>query len=202
MTSNRTQQRTLLCLAGISLLLVSKLGLILWLRGYLFLRHSNNSLDRANYTYLGDDYPRTWPIDRKKQVLMGIEDSSRYDPDTPEGRAEWEVLIPGDGIIHLGEQGRPFSISMFHQLRCLDILREGMVEATKAGHPIDDPSASALHQHCLNYLRQMIFCRSDTYLESLLGSRNPGANLVLPGVYQCNNWDAVYEEVRKNQDDF
>ncbi|KAH7918119.1 hypothetical protein BV22DRAFT_1025128, partial [Leucogyrophana mollusca] len=152
--------------------------------------------------YVGSDYPRTWPIDKKRPVLMGIEDTSRYQPDTSEGRAEWAALIPDNGIIHLGEQHLPFSISMFHQLRCLDILRESMVEAGKTGTPVDSPSASALNQHCLNYLRQMIFCRSDTYLESLLATRKAGANLVLPGVYQCNDWDAVYEEARKNQEAF
>jgi len=92
---------------------------------------------------------------------MTFEDSVHYQMDTEDGRAEWASLIPGSGLVYLGEQHHPFSISMFHQLRCLDILREDIVEGN---------SNTTLRHHCLNYLRQMVMCRGDTELETILGS--------------------------------
>lgn len=125
---------------------------------------------------------------------MAFEDSVHYQINTEDGRAEWASLTPGNGLVYLGEQpGRPFSISMFHQLRCLDIIREDIVGAD---------SNAALSRHCLNYLRQMIMCRSDAQLENiLLTSKEDSLQpfFVRPGTYVCNNWNSVLEEVKKNQ---
>jgi hypothetical protein len=125
---------------------------------------------------------------------MAFEDSVHYQTNTEDGRAEWASLTPGDGLIYLGEQpGYPFSISMFHQLRCLDILREDIVGAS---------SNAALSRHCLNYLRQMIMCRGDTQLENILLSSKENSSqpvFVRPGSYVCSNWNLVLEEVKKNQ---
>lgn len=125
---------------------------------------------------------------------MAFEDSVHYQINTEDGRAEWASLTPGNGLVYLGGQpGRPFSISMFHQLRCLNILREDIVGAE---------SNAALSRHCLNYLRQMIMCRGDAQLENiLLASKDNSSHpfFVQPGSYMCSNWNFVLEEVKKNQ---
>jgi hypothetical protein len=125
---------------------------------------------------------------------MAFEDSVHYQMNTEEGRAEWASLTPGNGLVYLGEQpGHPFSISMFHQLRCLNIIREDIVGAGRN---------AALSRHCLNYLRQMIMCRGDAQLENiLLASKENSFQpfFVRPGSYVCNNWNFVLEEVKKNQ---
>jgi hypothetical protein len=124
---------------------------------------------------------------------MAFEDSVHYQINTEDGRAEWASLAPGNGLVYLGEQpGRPFSISMFHQLRCLNILREDIVGAE---------SNAALSRHCLNYLRQMIMCRGDAQLENILlaSKKTSQPFFVRPGSYVCNDWNFVLEEVKKNQ---
>jgi hypothetical protein len=125
---------------------------------------------------------------------MAFEDSVHYQINTEDGRAEWASLIPGNGLVYLGEQpGHPFSISMFHQLRCLNILREDIVGAE---------SNTALSRHCLNYLRQMIMCRGDAQLENILLASEDNSShpaFVQTGSYMCSNWNFVLEEVKKNQ---
>lgn len=117
--------------------------------------HVDEKTDKV-YSFAGDDFPRLLPLAQADQVLMAFEDSVHYQINTEDGRAEWASLIPGNGLVYLGEQpGHPFSISMFHQLRCLNIIREDIVGAGRN---------AALSRHCLNYLRQMIMCRSDAQL--------------------------------------
>jgi Mycotoxin biosynthesis protein UstYa len=127
---------------------------------------------------------------------MPVEDSHEYQLDTPEGLAQWKALIPGDGLIYLqvGKEQRTFSISMMHQLRCLDILRSDIVEIKKQHATLPDTGMS---RHCLNYLRQMILCRADLHLESVRSERG-----IHQGVRTCRNWDIVYREVERNQEDY
>ncbi|KAG2355115.1 hypothetical protein BDR07DRAFT_562263 [Suillus spraguei] len=147
------------------------------------------------YSFAGDDFPRLLPLAQADPVLMTFQDSVHYQMGTEDGRAEWASLTPGNGLVYLGEQpGHPFSISMFHQLRCLNILRENIV---------GEDNNTALSRHCLNYLRQMVMCRGDAHLENiLLASEKHSSHqfFVRPGSYVCNNWNFVLEEVRKNQD--
>ncbi|KAF8207227.1 hypothetical protein K438DRAFT_1714149 [Mycena galopus ATCC 62051] len=172
----------LLVLTGI------KLGGVLWLRRLFVLR---------TYTYVGDDYPRIWPIKwPENQVLIPIHDTVRYQLDTEDGAAEWRASAE-DGTIYLGEQCRPFSISMFHQIRCLDILRKTLVSVQlRNSSYIQDTEDRDLPRHCMNYLRQMVFCRSRPYLDPVLGYPQPNAH---PDTDQCPDWNAVYEEVRRNR---
>ncbi|KAG2091825.1 uncharacterized protein F5147DRAFT_722904 [Suillus discolor] len=153
-----------------------------------------NEKPNKTYSFAGDDFPRLLPLAQADPVMMAFEDSIHYQINTEDGKAEWASLIPGNGLVYLGEQpGHPFSISMFHQLRCLDILRDDIVGAD---------SNAALSRHCLNYLRQMIMCRSDAQLENiLLGSKDSPFPqfFVQPGPYVCSDWNFVLEEVKKNQ---
>ncbi|KAF8207233.1 hypothetical protein K438DRAFT_429642 [Mycena galopus ATCC 62051] len=95
------------------------------------------------------------------------------------------------------QQRRPFSISMFHQLRCISILRKEMVSAQKTGVVKPD---SQLNQHCINYMRQMLFCDADTVLDVVLGPLSHP--LVVPEFFQCRDWQLVYEEVERNQREY
>lgn len=65
--------------------------------------------------YVGEDYPRAWPIPMAGPVLMPLENTVRYAIDSPDGEREWDAMTPGNGIIHLGKHKQPFSISMFHR---------------------------------------------------------------------------------------
>ena len=82
---------------------------------------------------------------------MVVEDTVHYAVDTAEGAQHWNALIPGgDGVIRLGPNKRPFSISMVHQLRCLDVIR---VAATERTLSLD--GERSVVRHCMNYLRQV-----------------------------------------------
>lgn len=89
---------------------------------------------------------------------MSVEETTRYQLDTPDGIAEWASLIPPGG--HLmrawdGTEVQTFTVAMFHQLRCLDIIRNDYVRQRR----------SPLLKHCVNYLRQSILCLADNHLE-------------------------------------
>lgn len=129
---------------------------------------------------------------------MAFEDSVHYGIHGSAAKAEWNSLVPGDGLIYLGEQDseRPFMISMFHELRCLGIIRDGLLTRWKdTDNPLPSEETPAVIRHCLNYLRQMITCRCDIVVESLMGMPSTG----YPDLYLCKDWSAVYDEAVKNQ---
>ncbi|KAJ7352495.1 hypothetical protein DFH08DRAFT_88964 [Mycena albidolilacea] len=174
----------LLFLAGI------KIGGILWLRTRFVSR---------TYTFVGDDYPRIWPIKLpEKQVLIPIHDTIRYQLETEDGAAEWSASMAENGMIYLGKQCRPFSISMFHQIRCLDTLGKAFVGVKSRNGSSTRPDTEDwdLIRHCMNYLRQMMFCHSRTYLDPLLGYPQPNG---YPDTDQCPDWSVVYDEVQRNR---
>ncbi|KAH9051198.1 hypothetical protein EDB83DRAFT_2202524, partial [Lactarius deliciosus] len=63
---------------------------------------------------------------------------------------------PNNGTLHLGSQYRPFGISLFHQLRCSE--PEGIMCDIIEALP-------KLSRHCLDYMRQMVFCFADLVVD-------------------------------------
>ncbi|KAK7032902.1 hypothetical protein R3P38DRAFT_2919614 [Favolaschia claudopus] len=169
----------LLCLAA------TKIGGIVWLR---------RDFVSKTYTFVGEDYPRVWPIKwPERQVLIPVHDTVRYQLETDDGAAEWSASLPGDGIIYLGEC-RPYTIGMFHQIRCLDILRKALVGVQSRNTSIQhDPENRDIARHCMGYLRQMVLCRSRSYIDPVLGYPQPNAH---PDTDQCRDWTAVYQEAK------
>jgi len=151
-----------------------------------------------NYTaYVGKDYPQTWDIGSSvRKVSRFNEPTIHYAVDDD---AQWNSTLPlGSGMIHLGPERRPFSISLFHQLRCLDILRREIHARTKAGDKASQ--ASELSSHCMNYLRQMILCRADTRLEP--GRHHYGPHITgwtITGT--CNDYEAVFSAANRNYEE-
>ena len=145
--------------------------------------------------YVGSDHPRTWDIGYLPPVRMNIEPTKHYQLSGHNADAEWAALAPQNGIIHLGPHRQPYSISLFHQLRCLDIIRRDMIVVDS-----EDTTGSKLSRHCLNYMRQMVLCRADLALDPVLG-RGLEAR-VRPDTNQCVDWRRVYEELEKNQREY
>ncbi|TFK18157.1 hypothetical protein FA15DRAFT_675514 [Coprinopsis marcescibilis] len=128
---------------------------------------------------------------------MTFDNPKHFQLDEEDGGAEWAAIVPGgDGIVYLGPEKHPYTISLFHQLRCLDIIRQ---ETIKDRQPDEGPSD--LGRHCLNYIRQMVTCRGDLEIESFqfASHKNP---IDQRGVYECKDWEAVYHEVEKNQAEY
>ena len=145
--------------------------------------------------YVGSDHPRTWDIGYLPPIRMNIEPTKHYQLSGHNADAEWAALAPQNGIIHLGPHRQPYSISLFHQLRCLDIIRRDIVRVELLP-PAPEEGDSKLSRHCLNYMRQMVLCRTDLALDPVFG-RGLEAR-VCPDTNQCVDWRRVYEELDKN----
>ncbi|KAI0318246.1 hypothetical protein OF83DRAFT_1171268 [Amylostereum chailletii] len=153
------------------------------------------------YSYTGKDYPQAWQLDLDT-VHMSLEDSVHYSIDTPAGDAEWAALLPtGGAVIHLGPDQRPFTVSMFHELRCLDIVRRNIVDFYADESPEAKIAQPKLTRHCMNYIRQMILCRADMRLESV---RAPyGHRMTVSEVtHTCRDWTQVVEAAEENHEAF
>ncbi len=165
----------------IALLGAMKLGLFLRLQAawqQTFPEHVPREVDFSGYAlsntvyifdlitgYLGADYPRELLMAPLRNVKTFIEDSVHYQLNGTAADSEWETLFPGNGLIVLGPHEQVFSISMFHQLRCLNMIRNVLVEhGGIRGH---DGSSELVH-HCVNYLRQMVLCRASMHRDDVV----------------------------------
>ncbi|KAK7688204.1 hypothetical protein QCA50_008574 [Cerrena zonata] len=152
----------------------------------------------SQYTYFANDYPRTWEIGALETIHMSYEDSQHYSIETPLGGAEWNMTLPTGGtIVYLGSQHRPFTVSMFHQLRCLNIIRTAILENHNDSSSHHTKQTQSLVNHCMNYLRQMVLCRTDTTLESVRTTVGRGIT-VWDITHTCRDWTTVYEAAERN----
>lgn len=87
---------------------------------------------------------------------------------------------------------------MVHQLRCLNILRAEIVRDRSTPGPGE---YTELARHCLNYIKQMMLCRADAYLEPFWYDNHNGP-IDLYSFYECKDWGAVYGEIKKNQEEY
>ncbi|EED80445.1 predicted protein [Postia placenta Mad-698-R] len=90
---------------------------------------------------------------------MTFDDSKHYNISSFDAWLDWESLTSfpnGSAYVQLEPNGREFGLSMFRQLRCLNILRVAL---------IDGPGDES--KRCLNLLRQAILCASDITLDAL-----------------------------------
>ncbi|KAF8167188.1 hypothetical protein B0H34DRAFT_779054 [Crassisporium funariophilum] len=188
-----TKRRSPISTTTLSLIFVA-LSLLLKLTGTYWVRRQIAHLT-VEYSYVGNDYPEVWPIERKN-VLMTFDNPKHFRLDSEDGAAEWAAIAPKNGVVHLGPHRQPYTVSMMHQLKCLDIIRQEMVRETDK----DNTGTTELGRHCLNYLRQMVMCRGDLELESFqfASHKNP---IDWHGVYECKDWEAVHKEMEKNQEE-
>ncbi|KAJ7486858.1 hypothetical protein FB451DRAFT_774401 [Mycena latifolia] len=128
----------------------------------------------------------TYSIPAGPPVAMHFSSTSHYQFNSPDAEAEYESLVPTGGhVVHV--LGRPYTVALFHQMKCLDIIRRQYLENT--------PDISPLTRHCLLYLRETIICQSNPRLESVrntVGSANRRYDAV------CRDWTLVYDEAGKN----
>jgi hypothetical protein len=137
----------------------------------------------------------TWNIGTLEDVFMDVHNTDNYQLDGPQSDLQWEALMPThDGLVRLGPHKELFMVSMFHQLKCLDIIRRDYVQGS-----MDHSKTTPVAHHCLNYIRQMILCRGDRRLEWVV---DPFAehSVQIRGTQTCRDWTKVYERVRENED--
>ncbi|KAF9539840.1 hypothetical protein CPC08DRAFT_676584, partial [Agrocybe pediades] len=152
------------------------------------------------HSFLGDDYPTTWTIGTAMQEQIATpfdRESFHFQLDLDMGLANgiWDSYFPGKGLIKLGPHQQTFSISMFHQLRCLSHIRSDTIQRQQ--HPNSTLENSQLTYHCINYIRQMVLCRADVDIETGLYLPHLKAYMDVP--YRCSNTKTLYDALLDNQ---
>ena len=146
-----------------------------------------------------------------------LEDSRHYSLTSPDADAEWESVYPGRGLafVRLGPKKRFFSLSLYHQMHCLDSLRRVILGQSHHHGRRSDEDSEALDDgpplskrnvehsaHCLNYLRQTALCAADMTLEPEIeeGSQEVGEGL--GATHVCRDWSKVHEFVKRNWEEW
>ncbi|KAL0955849.1 hypothetical protein HGRIS_002051 [Hohenbuehelia grisea] len=137
------------------------------------------------------DHARDLASDIRTVNLKFHDDPSHYDLTGTNASVEWSSLQPeGNGVVFLGDSHKPYEVSVWHQLRCLNHIRafmnseNGDYQRTK---------------HCFHYLRQSILCAADTTLEPIRLAPGPapaGGRLSSSDdgvVHTCRDWSQVFE---------
>ncbi|KZP12200.1 hypothetical protein FIBSPDRAFT_1050224 [Athelia psychrophila] len=150
--------------------------------------------DDSHYTYVDDDHPIRLPV-HLPPVALKVEETSRFGISNYAAWEDWRTtdwFPQTDGFVRLGPDGRLFGVSMFHQMHCLQLMRDAVIH---------NQNVTTHTHHCLNLLRQMILCASDTTLDpiNIAGEDgSPGANGV-GTVHVCKDWQRAYDFVTDNQ---
>jgi hypothetical protein len=148
-------------------------------------------------------------------AYLHVENTVRYQPDTPEGAVEFGKLVPsGSHLVHIQSDGdespQPYTVALLHQMRCMDIIRD---EYNSRAARLDN----LLLRHCMNYLRQSILCLADTRLEEvrlplpgevyvqlvlslalLKFMRRCRPHTIFSGDYVCKDWNSVFAEAERS----
>lgn len=138
-----------------------------------------------------------WKMDLGKPVRTGLENTVNFDVYGSAADADWASLVPDNGgIVHMGPEQRPFMPSVFHQLRCLNIIRASyLLVNTTVGQAVDPTT-----EHCLNYLRQMVLCRADLNLEQVIVDLFHTVHFRREQT--CRNWEVPYIEHTRNNAEY
>ncbi|KAI0355426.1 hypothetical protein OH77DRAFT_1520992 [Trametes cingulata] len=145
-----------------------------------------------DYTYIGDDFPESWPLSSAHPVALVVENPSHYSISGLDAREEWAASSPkGYGYVRLGPEYRAFAVSMFHQMHCLRLMRSALAGDHR-------PATDGHFGHCLVYLRQLILCNPDLTLEPPdvmkydYDAKQDGSTHV------CQDWRQVYDAMAAN----
>ena len=117
---------------------------------------------------------------------------------------DWASNIPMDSeFVDIGPNHDLYSLSMFHQLHCLDAMRYAFAAAKASALVFSGNGTGVEHHvtHCLVYLREMVLCAADTTLEPAdavvldkLGNEHLGStgdNVI----HRCRDWTQIREVV-------
>ncbi|OBT61551.1 hypothetical protein VE03_08911 [Pseudogymnoascus sp. 23342-1-I1] len=132
-------------------------------------------------------------------------------PKAPKGQSVWDTLLPrGAGLVEVENPvnyglrgGFPvpntrvvteiYSISMFHQLNCLSIIKDAL-DHNKA--PGKHQAAGNNLSQCFDYLRQAIMCAGDTTLETAVVNADGHLGRSFDGwgdVHECRSYQTIFD---------
>ncbi|KAL4264054.1 ustYa family protein [Pleurotus pulmonarius] len=153
---------------------------------------------KSEWGHETSDYDRTHELSfsvpfGEESVAMRIATGSRYGLE-PDANEEWDRILPKHGhLVHIASTPtstpEPYTVTLFHQLKCLQIVREQYLS------PPSNPIAPRT-RHCMNYLRQTLYCRLNMGLESVEDAEGRAAR-----DYDavCRDWTKLYDEADRNQ---
>jgi len=179
-------------LSVLAIALALKIGCIAWLAFALY--WDAPSFDMVSIPHSDS---KVWDIGPLGSILVPFEDSSHYQAKGPSADAEWSALVPDDGLLYLGHDSQPYTMSMFHQLQCLDIIRKSILNTVGGDAAVGISSKDGLVNHCINYMRQMALCRADDALED--GVAEPIPNVFVNRMYTCRDWRKAYDAFDSNR---
>ncbi|KAH9838984.1 uncharacterized protein C8Q71DRAFT_704397 [Rhodofomes roseus] len=162
-------------------------------------RFSQSVIDEDAYAWVGDDFPRTFPVDARP-VQTTFEESVRYSLSTAEAGDEWLWTAPlaGDNHVRLGPEKRMFAVPMFHELHCLRNMRSAMVDGLDS---LGAVGQAHIH-HCFNYLRQWTLCEADVSLEPGNFEERDFEREREGATRMCVDWEPVYSAAERNWDEW
>ncbi|KAK0486111.1 hypothetical protein IW261DRAFT_1559536 [Armillaria novae-zelandiae] len=155
------------------------------------------SSDISDYTFIGDDFPYTFPIAHNlSTVAMQVEESVHFSLHDPNSHAEWQSVLPASvGTVILGPYNRSFVVPMFHELHCTVLLFESFAPNTEKPH-------WGHIKHCMNYIRQWALCRADLTLERGSFEQRDFVKERVGAMHACKDWNAVYAYASTNWDEW
>ncbi|KAJ7191609.1 hypothetical protein GGX14DRAFT_578775 [Mycena pura] len=149
----------------------------------------------VQYVIPADNMSPVWALN-VDHVLMDVHNSANYALNGSEADAQWAALIPpSGGLVHIGAERTPVMISMFHQLKCLDIIRKDYITGSMGLRTEPSPAT----QHCINYLRQTLLCRVDKRLESVV-DLFATHSVDFRGTKTCRDWTTIYERIAEMEE--
>ncbi|KAJ8062727.1 hypothetical protein OCU04_007991 [Sclerotinia nivalis] len=164
--------------------------------------------------------PNTFPPDFPFHPVIFEEDEIYAAASSPDTNAAWDNLMPpGRGFVLVENPekyglrpGLPsingpdrYSVSVFHQLHCLGMIRESYNSALLGVRPhiqgdenLSDESAQESNKehigHCFDYIRQALMCSADMTIEWAMEMPDGKAPFTVDGwgiTHTCRNWDDV-----------
>ncbi|CAD6446913.1 3ae1a250-aadf-473e-9b7e-67ae259eaffa [Sclerotinia trifoliorum] len=173
--------------------------------------------------------PNTFSPDFPLHPVIFQEDEIYAAASSPDTDAAWDNLMPpGRGFVLVENPekyglrpGLPsvngpdqYSVSVFHQLHCLGMIRESYNSALPGVWPhiqgdknLSDKSAQESNReyigHCFDYIRQSLMCSADMTIEWAMEMPDGKPPFTIDGwgiTHNCRNWDDVLKWMAEHKE--
>ena len=133
-------------------------------------------------------FAKPWGVVPDDPVSIYIDDSIHYQVSGKDASTQWSSLFPQNSRhIVQDSSGTQYTVAMYHQLECLDVIRKSFLER----------NVTETTRDCFNYLQQAILCHADTRMESIRWIGKPHV-ISVPGYWRCRDWEALYRASEKS----
>ncbi|KAF8889847.1 hypothetical protein BD779DRAFT_1519248 [Infundibulicybe gibba] len=153
---------------------------------------------QKHYSYIGEDFPAELPLQDDKDVALRFSNNGYAITND----WAWSTLVPGDGRVQLGPDGRLFDVAMYQQLRCLNSIRVAYLANHARPSPMELPNIPEA-ESCFDTLRQSVLCAADITLDPakviFVEGNGTASTVGTEAVHRCRDWVNVRRTVEMNQ---